>query len=130
MPTIPSPTAQPVEAQTFTGTLIAGSWVKQVESYCHGGSDYFLLATSAGEYVLNSERDLPYAQDHAATYQALHAQLAALVDQPVTVRGVLVSRAFSREEHCPNPNAQCLEGPLTCNWIRVAEARAADAPYP
>jgi hypothetical protein len=114
----PAP-AQPPEA-SFSGTLEAADWTKTGESYCQGGSDYYVLIDGAERYPLDSERDQPYAGQHASERAALRSRLAPLAGRRVTLRGALIEHAFAQAEHCPDPAAQCPSGPITCRWIRVA----------
>lgn len=121
--TLPATSTPTLIEQDFTGTLVAGEWTKTEQSYCQGGSDYFVLVSGADEYLLNSFRDLPYAADFAARLQAQNAQFSELAGQTVTLRGVRMTRTYSHAEHCPDPNAQCVDGSLTCEWIRVREVK-------
>lgn len=115
-----APSAAPAPPETaFAGRLEAADWSKTNESYCQGGSEYYVLVDGAQRYPLDSERDQPYARERAAERAALRARLAGLVGQQVRLRGQPIARSFSQAEHCPDPAAQCPSGPISCRWIRV-----------
>lgn len=123
---IPPTASAPTSTLTiFSGTLTAEQWSLTVDSYCQGGSDYFTLTLGNQQvYALNSERDTPYAIDNATQRQELHQRFSLLSGQIISLRGTLITRTFEPSEHCPNSEAVCIQGPITCSWIRVAEIMA------
>ncbi|WP_143780204.1 hypothetical protein [Leptolyngbya sp. 'hensonii'] len=107
--------------QAFSGQIMAADWSKTIESYCQGGSEYYVLVVGSNRYPLNSNRDWPYAKNNGAALQRLKQQFQRQVGQTVVVRGTLITRTFQQKEHCPDAKMQCLSGSITCQWIRVSQ---------
>lgn len=110
-------------SEQLTGKVIEKTWQKSQQSYCQGGSNYYVLQVDNEEVVLNSERD---DEVEEADFLEIQAQLADLVGQQVTVTGQFVEKFFSYEDHCP-PMAQCIAQDITCHWFRVEHV---DEDYP
>lgn len=45
--------AQSVENKQFTGVILKKTWTKTTQSYCAGGSDYYVLQSDTEEFVLD-----------------------------------------------------------------------------
>lgn len=119
---IPTPSAniKVGEVQNFEGQLVKAEWQKSTESYCQGGSGYYVLIVKNKRYVVNSLRD-PIFEKNTADFDKLHEQLAQLEGKTVTLTGQTVARHFSQQEQCPNPMMQCIATEITCDWLRVTE---------
>lgn len=108
------------EMQSFTGKLEKAEWQKNTESYCQGGSSYYVLVVKNQRYVVNSLRD-PIFEKNTADFDKLQAQFAQLEGKTVILTGQTVARHFSQQEQCPNPMMQCIATEITCDWLRVTE---------
>ncbi len=119
---IPTPSAniEVGKVQQFTGQLVKAEWQKSTESYCQGGSNYYVLVVKNQRYVVNSLRD-PIFEKNTADFDKLQAQFAQLEGKTVTLTGQTVARHFSQQEQCPNPMMQCIATEITCDWLRVTE---------
>ncbi len=118
MPPPDSPRLEIGKIKTFSGKLEKVNWQKSGESYCQGGAEYYVLVIKGQRYTLESLRDPKYDQNPEA-FDVIQQRLAKWVGRTVTLKGQEVVRYFSEQEHCPDPNMQCMAGDIVCNWIRV-----------
>ena len=102
--------------QTFNGTVVAKGWSKSGESYCHGGSEYFVLDTGDLKLTIESDRSV---EPRGTTL----SKLKSFQNQKVQIVGTVVTRTMSVNEHCPDPMMQCVSGPMSCRYIEVKDIR-------
>ncbi len=94
--------------KTFKGTLVQMPWTKSGESYCAGGSEYFVLKTSDGKHILQT--------DSNKVWETLKKKSG----QIVTIVGSLEEKRIE-----PNPMEQApldMDGKVstyTCDVLRV-----------
>lgn len=120
MPPTDSPRLEIGKTKTFFGKLEKVDWQKSGESYCQGGAEYYVLVIKGQRYTLESLRDPKYDQDPEA-FDLIQQQLAKWEGRTITLKGQEVVRYFSEQEHCPDPNMQCVTGDIVCSWIRVSK---------
>jgi len=104
--------------KTLSGTVIEKGWGKSGESYCQGGSEYYVLKTEKETYTLNSSRDPINKNDNYKSFDKTQNLLKALVGKKIIITGTLIYANWEYNEHCP-PGNQCTMGKLNCNWIRI-----------
>lgn len=109
--------------EEIKGVVIARHWYKSLESYCQGGSEYYVLKKNdtGDELTLNSARDPENKEDNFSAFDKMQEQLKQFVGKRVVVKGQLVHAHFSQKEHCPDPIMQCIAGAIACSWFRVAQ---------
>ena len=110
------------EIQEITGVISEREWTKSHESYCQGGSEYYVLEAEKDYYVLNSTRDPVNRKDNKEPFLKMQERLKESVGKRVIVRGRLVTLTLSDDEHCP-PGSQCISGDITCSWIRTLDLK-------
>lgn len=103
--------------QTFHGALEERGWMMSRESYCHGGSRYFVLKTASDTITVGSARTQARAPSHQRFYQALAACAGKVADLTAVQR----TEVYSYDEHCPGETAVCMGGELRCSWLELLE---------
>jgi len=101
----------------YRGVVLEKPWAKEMDSYCQGGSEYYVLKTEQGqELALNSGRD-DISENQFIEWQEKLKQLAG---KKVLLKAHPVMLSLTEEEHCP-PGSQCPVGAISCAFLRVLD---------
>lgn len=94
---------------TFSGKLVKKPWTKSIESYCAGGSDYYVLKAGKEATIL----------DFSNTGLS-EEEIAKFENQKVKVKGVL--KTVNKEESNDNMS-QHPQGGVACTKIEVSSIK-------
>lgn len=112
------------QTEKISGVIEQRGWMKNKESYCQGGSEYYILKMDNGsEITLNSMRDPVNKEDNNASFEEMQGTLYKMLGKQVAITGRKAQITLRQDEHCTDLNAQCLKGTITCNWFRVTDIK-------
>ncbi len=102
------------ETKIFTGTVLKKTWAKNVDSYCAGGSDYFVLQQDEEETLLKPASDKTIA-------------FTPFVDQTVIINGYVTLETVNPSDRShPDQPSQHLVNPVTCEFLVVTNIQLPD----
>jgi len=107
------------QMEVLYGVIEKRGWKKDIESYCQGGSEYYVLKMDDGrEIALDSTRDPHINQRKLVPFKRRRSAFENLIGKRVMAEGQRVQIQLSQAEHCL-PGKQCPEGAIKCSWFRV-----------
>ncbi|MDM8567674.1 hypothetical protein QUF74_18765 [Candidatus Halobeggiatoa sp. HSG11] len=99
--------SQPAEQEELTGTIIQKPWSKSQESYCIGGSEYF---------VLQYGEDLTIVLKHAEDNKIF----SDFIDKQVVLEGYKQTNIVTPSDRSSkNGISQTLVNPVSCTFFMV-----------
>ncbi len=107
-----------------SGVLKKRAWAKSRESYCAGGSDYFVLEEGETSTVLNSAWDPLYARGTGKkSYETMFKTFSKWENRAVAIEGTLVAI-----EKPIDPDSTEQQADLYCTAIRVEKIGLSHVP--
>ncbi len=104
--------------EIFHGTVVKMPWTKSGQSFCAGGSEYYVLDNDVRPYILSSYRDKEVSKE---TIEQQHTQLNTLIGQTVTITGKILKKEINPTQDCPE-FSQCpaeINIASSCQWIQI-----------
>jgi hypothetical protein len=104
------------DTRSYSGIIRKEPWTKSSESFCAGGSDYFVLETGTGREILNSDRSTTSKEKKAVSQE----ELLQFVGKKVTIEAIerIVPIKCGMGEQClvGRPGAKV---DLICSYLAV-----------